>query len=572
MKTLTRTISLFLAITMFLTMASPAAAGLFAFGTVSRDSAEPVILTANGDEYTVNVECSPEAEIPQNAALIVREMEDWTAEKDTIPEGYEMAFLRAFDISIVGEDGTKLQPKTGVKVSIGLGGMDEADEVRVLHYADGEEQPLTDEVGERSDEDEDKLVEEGESFRGLKRSIDSSDLQLGKQSLRGSVSGLMTAKDGSVESDEKLSDGEETVSDPVKEEADPVGEPVEATVEDGVVCFETDGFSVFAILGLTVIGKRIIAANGQAYDITVSCGPETGIPEDADLEVTELLPPENSEDGTSDNRYNEYVAYTENALGMAEGSAGYIRLFDISIVDKNDHSIKYQPMEGTAVGVKIELADKDSSENAAASTQVVHFAEGSETGDIVEAKTVKQTVSFDASGFSIYAIVDDTKIITVNFYDGDGNFISSEYVKKNGDEIEDLYSPGFELEYGESFYGWATSQDANSGIDIDALNASFKANWNSYSEDTPVNYYAVVKKVYVVTFNKHDDEGNLVVLRTMTIPVDQENKTITIPGDLGAEVGSDFQGWLGQDGTLYTEGQPFTVDNHYTFFSLLFRS
>ena len=162
--------------------------------------------------------------------------------------------------------------------------------------------------------------------------------------------------------------------------------------------------------------------------------------------------------------------------------------------------------------------------------------------------------------------MDDTKIITVNFYDGDGNFITSEFVKKNANEIEDLYSPGFELEYGERFYGWATSQDAVSGLDIDALNADFKANWNSYSSDVPVNYYAVVKKVYVVTFNKYDDEGGLIVLDTVTIPLDQANKTITIPGDLGAEAGNDFLGWLGQDGTLYSEGQFFTVNDHYSFF------
>ena len=73
--------------------------------------------------------------------------------------------------------------------------------------------------------------------------------------------------------------------------------------------------------------------------------------------------------------YDEYVSKTENALGMEEGTAGYIRLFDIKIVDKDDHEIKYQPAEGTTVDVGIELADKDSSEEAAASTQVVHFAD-----------------------------------------------------------------------------------------------------------------------------------------------------------------------------------------------------
>ena len=59
------------------------------------------------------------------------------------------------------------------------------------------------------------------------------------------------------------------------------------------------------------------------------------------------------------------MAYTENVLGMAEGSAGYIRLFDIKIVDKDDHSVKYQPKEGTTVDVRAELADKDSGEEAA---------------------------------------------------------------------------------------------------------------------------------------------------------------------------------------------------------------
>lgn len=306
------------------------------------------------------------------------------------------------------------------------------------------------------------------------------------------------------------------------------------------------------------ISTHVITADGKDYLITVTCGTEAGIPDDADLSVEEI--------SKTSSVYDKYVSKTESALGMEEGTVGYIRLFDISIVNKDDHSIKYQPEAGTTVDVCIELEDKDSSEEAAANTQVVHFADGSDTGDVVDVQTDGQTVSFEASGFSIYAVVDDTKIITVNFYDGNGNFISSEYVKKNGDEIEDLYSPGFELDYGERFYGWATSQDASNGMDIDALNASFKSNWNTYTEDTPVNYYAVVKKVYVVTFNKYDEEGDLIVLRTVSIPLDQADKTIIIPGDLGAEVGNDFQGWLGQNGTLYTEGQSFTVSDHYTFF------
>ena len=80
---------------------------------------------------------------------------------------------------------------------------------------------------------------------------------------------------------------------------------------------------------------------------------ETGIPEGAELEVNEILPEEQGGANASsayDISYEEYVAYTENALGMEEGRAGYIRLFDIKIVDRDDPSVRYQPVEGYGCG------------------------------------------------------------------------------------------------------------------------------------------------------------------------------------------------------------------------------
>ena len=73
----------------------------------------------------------------------------------------------------------------------------------------------------------------------------------------------------------------------------------------------------------------------------------------------------------------------DSALGWEDQMASYIRLFDIKIVKKGDSEIKYQPAEGTTVDVKIELADKETSEEAVANTQVVHIADGAETGEIV---------------------------------------------------------------------------------------------------------------------------------------------------------------------------------------------
>jgi fibro-slime domain-containing protein/LPXTG-motif cell wall-anchored protein len=168
------------------------------------------------------------------------------------------------------------------------------------------------------------------------------------------------------------------------------------------------------------IKKTVISASGEAYEITVTYGEEAGIPEGAELEVNEILPDENG-DASASSAYDEYVSKTENALGMEEGSAGYIRLFDIKIVDKDDHEIKYQPKEGTTVDVRIELADSESE-----SLSVVHFADGAEEGDKVESSTESvdgwQAVSFEASGFSVYGIVDLDSAETAASVDGlDGN-------------------------------------------------------------------------------------------------------------------------------------------------------
>ena len=201
----------------------------------------------------------------------------------------------------------------------------------------------------------------------------------------------------------------------------------ETSVEQ--VSFDTESFSVFAIVG-TVIEKNVLASDGKNYHITVTFGAETGIPEGAELEVNEILPGENGEAGTSSvygRRYEEYVTYTENVLGMEEGSTGYIRLFDIKIVDKDDHSVKYQPKEGTVVDVRIELADAEDGKDLS----VVHFADGSEEGDVVESSTESaengQAVTFAAESFSVYGIVelDPAETATsVDELDGNSYFVS----------------------------------------------------------------------------------------------------------------------------------------------------
>ena len=155
--------------------------------------------------------------------------------------------------------------------------------------------------------------------------------------------------------------------------------------------------------------KTVISASGQAWLITVTYGREAGIPEGAELEVSEILPDEQQDEEASE--YDQYVSKTQEALGFTTGEFDYIRLFDIKIVDANGEKVDI----AAPVDVKVELADKAAheSEEEAQNTQVVHFADGSESGDVVDIAEIGQAtnavdgtmVRFEASGFSVYAIV-----------------------------------------------------------------------------------------------------------------------------------------------------------------------
>ncbi|MBQ9330234.1 MAG: hypothetical protein IJ221_04525, partial [Oscillibacter sp.] len=102
----------------------------------------------------------------------------------------------------------------------------------------------------------------------------------------------------------------------------------------------SDGREVLVRVTDAQIRRNVLSADGEAYEITVTYDENTGIPEDAELEVSEV-----TEGSSAYGRdYDEYITDTENVLGMNAGSASYIRLFDIKIVKDGE---KVQPVEGT---------------------------------------------------------------------------------------------------------------------------------------------------------------------------------------------------------------------------------
>lgn len=173
-------------------------------------------------------------------------------------------------------------------------------------------------------------------------------------------------------------------------------ETVDASVDVGTgdnVLFTTDSFSVYAF-SYTVV-ERVIDASGDTYEVTLTYDSNTGIPAGAQLDVLEILP--------ETEEYQEYVRQTEAALGWEEGSASYVKLFDISIVDGEDPDTHYQPADGTSVNVSVRLLDKDQEKE---DTQVVHFPDEAEEPEILDNTVEGDTVNFESGSFSVYAIVE----------------------------------------------------------------------------------------------------------------------------------------------------------------------
>ncbi len=155
-----------------------------------------------------------------------------------------------------------------------------------------------------------------------------------------------------------------------------------------VVTFEAESFSIYAIV-TTTLEDTVLTSDGKTYQVTVTCAADAGIPDDAKLHVEELK--QNS------GAYDEYLQQAADALGVDADNVSYAKLLDISILAGNK---EVQPAQGATLEVSIRLLDKQGSEE---DSQVVHF--GDET-EVVNAQIDGDTVSFEAAGFSVYAIVD----------------------------------------------------------------------------------------------------------------------------------------------------------------------
>ena len=168
------------------------------------------------------------------------------------------------------------------------------------------------------------------------------------------------------------------------------------------VSFTSDSFSVYGVVQRTKITQKVLAADGNTYEISVTYNQDAAIPADAELVVTELQP--------DDVRYAECLqkavraALEQSGIEIpAEDQRVYItadqygRFFDIEIRSGGQ---KIEP-EGS-VSVKISLADAP--EERTNELLVVHFEETEP--DILSAEIdTEEHIQFETDSFSVYGVI-----------------------------------------------------------------------------------------------------------------------------------------------------------------------
>ena len=156
----------------------------------------------------------------------------------------------------------------------------------------------------------------------------------------------------------------------------------------GEMVFAVSEFSPYVIV-VASTDQHLSVSDGSTFDtLSVDAGAAAGIPSGTGLRVTEILP---GSDG-----YDAYAQAARERVGRTDAD---VRIYDISLVSESGAEV--QPQE--PVTVSIDMAGKGV--DVGPSAEAVHF--GAAGPELLGAAVSGSTVSFAASGFSVYAVVPD---------------------------------------------------------------------------------------------------------------------------------------------------------------------
>lgn len=269
------------------------------------------------------------------------------------------------------------------------------------------------------------------------------------------------------------------------------------TVKGDTLSFDAGGFSVYMVVQVTR-EQTLSASDGNQYKVTVTYDTDSGIPEDAQLQVSEL---------TTGKRYNRYVKKAAKALKKERSQLSCAHAFDIALVNP-ETGAHYQPTKPLTVSV--ELLDGGVEQGDRMS--VVHF--GAQT-EVLSSRVVGDSVEFETDGFSLFIVAREALLKTFVFYsqDDDGNYYPcSEQVLTDG---ETLVKPADPTTGGAVFDHWSSKAKPEDETVPDSVFSAITIDPSQIEGDTdeakqrwldanPTKFYAVFLggKVAVTFYNQ----------------------------------------------------------------------
>ena len=273
----------------------------------------------------------------------------------------------------------------------------------------------------------------------------------------------------------QVQDGEATdITDTLKTEGE--------TKEDGsqnISCFSftTDTFADY-VLCYTLV-TYYTTASGDTYKITLNYGPEAGIPDGAELKVSEILEGE---------AYDRYIEDSAEKLGVTGEDITFARFFDIEIWAEEQ---KIEPKAPVQVTIAYQVALKL---NFNSQISIVHFDD--DGLEVIKNVTVSDDcteLSYEQGSFSVTGTIITTVpeqgedyALIIKY---DNNYYS---VMNDGSLAEVNYSPAentVEMDY-PIFWNYTTQTVTNDGEEGTYQNIripSFAAGFDSQS--LPEMYY-----------------------------------------------------------------------------------
>ena len=319
-------------------------------------------------------------------------------------------------------------------------------------------------------------------------------------------------------------------------------EVVDSSVNDGVVEFEAESFSVFVVVR-KVIEQTLTASDGKEYLITVSFDSTAGIPQNAQLIVNEIK--------KGEELYEQYLTEGLETIDVLKEEVYVAKAFDITLKDP-ETGTEYQPNKDVHVSIQL-LSDELKEESR---TDVIHF--GDET-TVMETVVDGQTIQFQTDGFSIYIVInhesgevvaprvefhfidrytdaqytagiDVTQATTstpYNFVNTHGEYQTTQ-ILANGESLELINDPAnVEIESIEKFfYGWYVVDMNSDTSAINAATGKYEGEINFNWPDSPKQ--VKFEQAIALTMQDGNGDGMLTVGDTLQWTINGTTGTGTI--------------------------------------------